>query len=86
MVLLVLVLFFLSNRQPVDVNYWPFGMVMEDIPLSATILVALAIGFLAGLAAHLPKRFGAHRRAKKAEKRVAELEGKIAAQPPATIA
>jgi hypothetical protein len=34
----------------------------------------------------LPKRFGAHRRAKKAEKRVAELEGKIAAQPPATIA
>jgi hypothetical protein len=37
------------------------------------------IGFLAGLAAHLPKRFAAHRRASKAEKRAAELEARVAA-------
>ncbi len=76
-------LFFLSNRQPVDLNYWPFGLVLSGLPLALIVLVALAIGFLAGLAAHLPKRFGAQRRAKRAEKRVAELEGKLAT-PPAT--
>jgi uncharacterized integral membrane protein len=79
------VLFFLSNRQPVDLNYWPFGLVLSGLPLAVIVLVALAIGFLGGLAAHLPKRFGAQRRAKKAEKRVAELEGKLAAPPPAPI-
>ncbi len=77
----MLVLFFLSNRQPVDLNYWPFGIVIVAVPLAAVVLIALAVGFLAGLAAHLPKRVGAHRRAQKAEKKVAELEGKLAAPP-----
>ncbi len=80
----MLVLFFLSNRQPVDLNYWPFGLVIIGLPLAVVVLVALAVGFLAGLAAHLPRRFGATRRAKKAEKRVAELEGKLAAPSQAT--
>jgi uncharacterized integral membrane protein len=75
------VLFFLSNRQPADLNYWPFGLIISGLPLAVIVLVALAIGFLAGLLAHLPKRFGAQRRAKKAERRVAELEGKLAVPP-----
>ncbi len=82
LVLLVLVVFLLSNRDPVALNYWPFGIVLM-VPMGAVALVALVAGFLAGLLAHLPKRFGAQRRAKRAEKRVAELEGKLAAPPPA---
>ncbi len=66
-VLLALVIFLLSNRGPVGIGLWPFG--------------ALVIGFLGGLAAHLPKRYGAQRRAKRAEKRVAELEGRLTAAP-----
>jgi len=52
--------------------------------LAVIVLAALALGFLAGLLAHLPKRFGAQRRAKKAERRVAELEGKLAPPPSAS--
>ncbi len=78
--LLALVVFLLSNRDPVGLAYWPFGMVLT-VPVGAVVLVALAVGFFAGLLAHLPKRFGAHRRAKRAEKRVAELEGKLAPPP-----
>jgi len=79
--ILALVLFFLSNRQAVDLNFWPFGIVVVGVPLAALVLIALAVGFLGGLAAHLPKRFSAQRRAAKAEKRVADLEGKLAGSP-----
>jgi hypothetical protein len=51
--------------------------------LGAVAIALLVIGFLLGLAAHLPKRFGANRRAKKAERRVAELEARLAVQAPA---
>jgi hypothetical protein len=46
------------------------------------VIVALILGFLGGLTAHLPKRLSAHRRAKKAEKRAAELETRLAASAP----
>jgi uncharacterized integral membrane protein len=74
--LLVLVVFLLSNRDPVALGFWPFGLVLS-VPLGAVVLVAVVAGFLGGLAAHLPKRLGAQRRARRAEKRVAELEGKL---------
>ncbi len=76
MTLLVLVVFLLSNRDPVALGFWPFGLVLS-VPLGAVVLVAVVAGFLGGLAAHLPKRLGAQRRARRAEKRVAELEGKL---------
>ncbi|MGO9816526.1 MAG: LapA family protein [Acidocella sp.] len=41
------------------------------------LLGALAFGFVAGLLFHLPHRIRAHRRAKRAEKRAAELEAQI---------
>ncbi len=69
--------FLLSNRDAVPLGFWPFGLFIA-LPLGAVVVAALLLGFLAGLAAHLPKRFGAQRRAKRAEKRVAELEGRIA--------
>jgi hypothetical protein len=51
---------------------------LVSLPLGAVVIAALVVGFLGGLAAHLPKRFGAQRRAKRAEKRVAELETQLA--------
>jgi uncharacterized integral membrane protein len=76
--LLVLVVFLLSNRDGVALGFWPFGFFVT-VPLGAVVLVALAAGFFAGLLAHLPRRVSAARRARKAEKRVAELEGRLAA-------
>ncbi len=71
-------IFLLSNRGPALVDFWPFGFLVA-LPLGVVVIAALVIGFLAGLAAHLPKRFAAHRRASKAEKRAAELEARVAA-------
>ncbi|HQT63416.1 MAG: hypothetical protein B7Z75_10925 [Acidocella sp. 20-57-95] len=76
--MLALVIFLLSNRLPVPVGFWPFNMFIS-LPFGAVVLAALLLGFFVGLLAHLPKRLGAERRAKRAEKRVAELEGKLAA-------
>ncbi len=73
-------IFLLSNRGPALVGFWPFGFLVA-LPLGAVVIGAVIIGFLGGLAAHLPKRFAAHRRATKAEKRAAELEGRLASAP-----
>lgn len=70
----------LSNRTPVAMGFWPFALSLS-VPFGGVVLAALVVGFLAGLLAHLPKRFGAQRRARRAEKRVAELEGRLAAAP-----
>lgn len=78
MLLLVLVIFMLSNRTNVAMGFWPFGVTVT-VPFGGVVLAALVIGVLAGLLAHMPKRMGAQRRAKRAEKRVAELEGRLAA-------
>jgi uncharacterized integral membrane protein len=78
LLLLVLVVFLLSNRGPVSLGFWPVGL-MLTVPLGAVVIAALVVGFLAGLAAHLPKRLAANRRANRAEKRAGELESRLAA-------
>ncbi len=83
LVVLVLIVFLLSNRDPVGLQFWPFGFVVA-LPLGAVVLAVLIFGFLAGLVFHLPRRLGANRRAKRAEKRNAELEARLAA-PPAVV-
>jgi uncharacterized integral membrane protein len=83
-VLLVLVVFLLSNRAQAPVGLWPFGQVAAW-PLGAVVLVALVLGFLAGLAFHLPHRFALNRRARRAEKRAAELEARQAPPPPVSF-
>ena len=60
-------IFLLSNRAAAPVSFWPFGQVAAW-PLGAVVLVALVLGFLLGLAFHLPHRFALNRRAKRAEK------------------
>jgi hypothetical protein len=56
----------------VTLALWPFA----DLPVALgwIILGALGLGFVLGYLFHLPPRIAAHRRAKRAEKRVAELE------------
>lgn len=65
----------LSNRDIAQVGFWPFGAL--PLPLGGALVGALGVGFLAGLVFHLPHRFHASRRAKRAETRVAELEAKL---------
>ncbi len=77
----MLVVFLLSNRGPVLLGFWPFGL-MLTLPLGVVVIAALVVGFLAGLAAHVPKRLAAHRRANRAEKRAGELESRLAASQP----
>lgn len=73
-------IFMLSNRDAVEISYWPLGP-LARFPFGAVVLVALAFGFLLGLAFHLPHRLAAGRRAKRAEKRNAELEARLSAPP-----
>jgi uncharacterized integral membrane protein len=75
---LVLVIFLLSNRGPMEISFWPLGAVAQ-LPFGAVVLGTLAVGFLLGLAFHLPSRLAAKRRAKRAEKRNAELEARLSA-------
>ncbi len=77
MVLLVLVTFLLSNRETESLSLWPFGF-LAALPVGAVMIAVLVFGFLGGLAAQVPKRYGARKRLKKAEKRIAELEAKLA--------
>lgn len=80
MVILLLVIFLLSNRLPVDVWFWPLGP-LASLPMGAVVLVALVLGFVLGLLFHLPQRLSAGRRAKRAERRVAELEARQSVPP-----
>ncbi len=76
--------FLLSNRGAVDIGFWPFGLIAVW-PLGAVVLAVLVLGFLLGLAFHLPHRFASNRRAKRAETRVAELEARGAPPPPVSF-
>jgi uncharacterized integral membrane protein len=73
-------IFMLSNRDAVEISFWPLGQ-LARLPFGAVVLAALAFGFLLGLAFHLPHRLAAGRRARRAEKRNAELEARQSALP-----
>jgi uncharacterized integral membrane protein len=79
LLLLILVLLLLSNRGDVKLAFWPFFN--ASLPLGMVLVALPMLGFLAGLIFHMPTRLGATRRAKKAEKRNAELEARLAAPP-----
>jgi uncharacterized integral membrane protein len=66
-----LVLFVLSNRVLVPLSLWPLGSV--TLWLGPLLVGTLAFGFVAGLLSGLPKHFHYRRRARSAEKRVAQL-------------
>lgn len=79
----MVVVFLLSNRNGVTLGFWPFATV--QVVLGAVVIGMFAIGFLIGLLFHLPSRLALGRRARRAEKRVTELEARQAVILPAAI-
>lgn len=75
--LVLLVLFALSNMQEVELRLWPFDLAWLA-PLSVAVLMLSALGFLLGAAmtwaAHLPAR----RRARQLEQAAKLLEAELA--------
>lgn len=67
----MLVVFLLSNRVAVEVGLWPFGMMSAW--LGPIVVLALAVGLFVGLFIALPGHWHWRRRARAAEKRLAEL-------------
>jgi len=74
--LVLLVLFALSNTQPVRLGLWPTDFALE-VPLSIAVLGAMAIAFLAGGMVVWINELGQRRRAREAEHRARLLEAEI---------
>jgi lipopolysaccharide assembly protein A len=65
-IVLLIVIFALSNRQPVDVGFWPTGYVWT-VPLSLAVLAVAAVFFIGGALLGWAGAVSARRRARRAE-------------------
>jgi uncharacterized integral membrane protein len=74
--LILLVLFALSNTAPVRLGLWPSDYTLQ-LPLSLTVLVAMAIAFLAGGVTVWVSELAQRRRARRAEQTVRLLEAQV---------
>jgi lipopolysaccharide assembly protein A len=74
--LLVLVLFALSNTAPVRLGLWPTGFSLEA-PVSLAILGGMAIAFLAGGLLVWVSELAQRRRARRAEHAIRLLEAQV---------
>ena len=74
--LLLLVLFALSNRQPVSLHVWPTDYT-ATLPLSLAVLGGMAIAFLAGGLLAWVSELAQRRRARQAERTVQLLEAQV---------
>ncbi len=74
--LLIMVLFGLSNRMPVRLGLWPTDYALE-LPLSLAILAAMAIAFLAGALLVWFPALAQRRRARHAEHAARLLEAQV---------
>ncbi len=85
--LLLLVLFTLSNEQPVNLLLWPTDLVLQA-PLSVAVLSASAVFFVLGGVVVGLGSLRQRRRARRAESRVRALESEVQAlkQRPTTPA
>jgi uncharacterized integral membrane protein len=84
--LIILVVFALSNTAPVQVGVWPTGLALA-VPLSVAVLVGMAIAFLVGGLIVWVNELGQRRRARRAEhvarlleEQVQELKARLAAR------
>ncbi|WP_343897773.1 lipopolysaccharide assembly protein LapA domain-containing protein [Craurococcus roseus] len=75
--LLVLVLFGLSNRQEVALELWPFDLAWV-VPLSTAMLVLAALAFLFGAAVTWASALAARRRASRYREAARVLEAELA--------
>ncbi|HEY7579628.1 MAG TPA: LapA family protein [Acetobacteraceae bacterium] len=74
--LLLLVLFALSNRQPVSLHVWPADYA-ATLPLSLAVLAGMAVAFLAGGLLVWASELVQRRRARRAEHTVRLLEAQV---------
>jgi len=79
--LLLLVLFALSNPEPVRLVLWPTDLMLQ-VPLSLAVLVAMAFSFLLGGIFVWFGLLGQARRARRAEKRAARLTREVESLKP----
>lgn len=75
-ILIVLVLFALSNPQPVTLGIWPTDFKLST-PISAAILVGAAAAFLLGALFVWFPALGARRRARRFERATRRLEDQV---------
>jgi lipopolysaccharide assembly protein A len=75
-ILLLLVLFALSNTAPVRLGLWPTGLSVEA-PLSLSILTAMAVAFLVGAVLVWISELAQRRRARRAEHAIRLLEAQV---------
>jgi uncharacterized integral membrane protein len=71
------VVFAVSNRQPVDLNLWPF-FVVQGVPVFLLALGMLAIGLVAGALVMWMPLARWRLRARSHERRIIELEAALA--------
>ena len=74
--LLLLVLFALSNRQPVSLHIWPTDYA-ATLPLSLAVLGSMAVAFLSGGLLVWVSELVQRRRARRAEQTVRLLEAQV---------
>ncbi len=74
--LIVLVLFALSNSETARIGFWPTGYVV-DAPVSVAILVGMAVAFVLGAVFVWVGELGQRRRARRAEHAVRLLEEQV---------
>jgi uncharacterized integral membrane protein len=74
--LLLMVVFALSNTEPVALRLFPFGELPFDVPLSVAILGALGLGFFLGGLRLWTTALGHRRAARRAEEAVRLLEAR----------
>jgi lipopolysaccharide assembly protein A len=77
-ILILLLLFALSNKGDVQLGLWPTDLALQ-VPLSAAVLVAMAIAFLLGGFFASFSTIGARARARRAELRAQVLEDQVRA-------
>ena len=75
--ILILALFALSNRQDVTLGYWPTDYTTQ-VPLAVAILVGMAVAFLFGAGIVWLDKLGLGRRARRAEAQVRRLQAQLA--------
>lgn len=75
-VLIILILFALSNPQPVTLGLWPTDL-HQPVPVSAAILVGAAVAFLLGAFFVWFPALGARRRARAFERKSRKLEDQV---------
>jgi uncharacterized integral membrane protein len=76
--ILLAVLFALSNTESVRVGLWPTDLLVEA-PLSLVVLIAMAIAFLLGALTTWVVGLGARMRARRAEQSAEKLRAEIEA-------